>query len=81
MSKPLKVFVTYSHKDTLAKDKLITLLAGLESENLIDIWHDNKITVWGHDGVILFSTILRTQIFCSTLFLVPVLILKSARRN
>ena len=45
MSKPLKVFVTYSHKDTLAKDKLITLLAGLESENLIDIWHDNKITV------------------------------------
>ena len=45
MSKPLKVFVTYSHKDTLAKDKLITLLARLESENLIDIWHDNKITV------------------------------------
>ena len=44
MSKPLKVFVTYSHKDTLAKDKLITLLAGLESENLIDIWHDSKIT-------------------------------------
>lgn len=45
MSQPLKVFVTYSHKDTAAKDKLITLLTGLERENLINIWHDNEITV------------------------------------
>ena len=45
MIKPLKVFVTYSHKDTAAKDKLITLLAELERENLINVWHDNEITV------------------------------------
>lgn len=45
MSQPLKVFITYSHKDTAAKDKLITLLTGLERENLINIWHDNEITV------------------------------------
>ena len=45
MSKPLKVFITYSHKDAAAKDKLITLLAGLERENLINVWHDNEIIV------------------------------------
>lgn len=44
MSKPLKVFITYSHRDAAAKDKLITLLAGLERENLINVWHDNEIT-------------------------------------
>ena len=45
MSKPLKVFITYSHEDAAAKDKLITLLAGLERENLINVWHDNEIIV------------------------------------
>ena len=44
MSKPLKVFVTYSHKDTAAKNELITCLAKLEHEGHIHIWHDSKIT-------------------------------------
>ena len=44
MSKPLKIFVTYSHKDTAAKEELITLLAVMKREGLIDIWHDNEIT-------------------------------------
>ncbi len=44
MSKPLKVFITYSHKDTKAKDELATHLAVLQSEGMIDIWHDNEIT-------------------------------------
>ena len=43
MSKPLKVFITYSRKDSAAKDKLISLLAGMKRENLISIWEDNKI--------------------------------------
>ena len=44
MSKPLKVFITYAHTDSAAKDKLITRLAVMKSEGLIDIWHDNEIT-------------------------------------
>ena len=43
MSKPLKIFITYAHKDTWAKDELITYLAVLKREGLIDIWHDNEI--------------------------------------
>ena len=44
MSKPLKIFITYAHKNTKAKDKLITHLAVMKREGLISIWHDNEIT-------------------------------------
>ena len=44
MSKPLKIFITYAHKNTEAKDKLITHLAVMKREGLISIWHDNEIT-------------------------------------
>lgn len=44
MSKPLKIFITYSHKNTEAKDELITHLAVMKREGLISIWHDNEIT-------------------------------------
>ena len=43
MSKSLKVFITYAHKNTEAKDKLITYLAVLKQNGLIDVWHDNEI--------------------------------------
>ena len=43
MSKSLKVFITYSHTDSAAKDKLITRLAVMKREGLISIWHDNEI--------------------------------------
>ena len=43
MSKPLKVFITYSHKNTKAKDQLLTRLGRLKREGVIDIWHDNEI--------------------------------------
>ena len=43
MSDPLKVFMTYSHKDTEAKNKLITRLSVLIRENRVKIWHDNEI--------------------------------------
>ena len=43
MSKSLKVFITYSHENTAEKDKLITRLALLKREGIIDIWHDNEI--------------------------------------
>ncbi len=43
MNKPLKVFITYSHKNRKEKNKLITYLDVMRQESLIDIWHDNKI--------------------------------------
>ena len=43
MSKPLKIFITYSHKNTAAKDELITRLSLLKREGIVDIWHDNEI--------------------------------------
>ena len=43
MSKPLKGFITYSHKDKKAKGKLLTCLEPMKHEGLIDLWHDNEI--------------------------------------
>ena len=43
MNKPLKVFITYSHKNRKEKNKLITCLDVMRQEGLIDIWHDNEI--------------------------------------
>ena len=44
MSKPLKMFITYAHKNTKAKDELVAHLAVMKREGLISIWHDNEIT-------------------------------------
>lgn len=44
MQKPLKGFIVYSHKDTVAKDELLKRLAIIKREGLIDIWHDDQIT-------------------------------------
>ena len=43
MSKPLKGFITYSHEDTEAKDKLITRLAVMKQQNELVTWHDNEM--------------------------------------
>ena len=43
MSKLLKVFITYSHQDTDAKDKLIECLAVMKKNDMITTWHDNEI--------------------------------------
>ena len=43
MNKPLKVFITYAHKNRKEKDKLITCLDVMRQEGLIDVWHDNEI--------------------------------------
>jgi hypothetical protein len=40
---PLKVFVSYSHKDEEFKDDLMTMLAGLQRQGLIDAWQDRRI--------------------------------------
>ena len=43
MNKPLKIFITYARKDKEAKDKLITSLAVMKRQGLIEIWHDNEM--------------------------------------
>ena len=44
MSKPLKGFITYSHKDAAAKDKFREHLAVMEQKNELTTWHDGEIT-------------------------------------
>ena len=39
----IKIFITYSHADREAKDKLATYLATMKRGGLINIWHDNEI--------------------------------------
>ena len=43
MSKPLKIFITYAHKNKEAKGTLIECLAVIKNDGLISIWHDNEI--------------------------------------
>ena len=44
MSKPVKIFISYSHKDAEARDELIARLAVLQHEGLTSVWHDTEIT-------------------------------------
>ena len=57
MSKPLKIFITYAHKDKVAKDKLIMHLEVMKHEGLISIWHDNEIMPGGTWRDTIFSNI------------------------
>ena len=43
MNKPLKIFITYAHKDKAAKDKLISYLGVMEKKDEIKFWDDNEI--------------------------------------
>lgn len=43
-AKALQVFISYSHQDEQIKDELIKHLSPLRRLNLIDAWHDRKIS-------------------------------------
>jgi hypothetical protein len=43
MATPLKIFISYSHKDEEFKDELLTMLAGLQRRGVIDAWQDRRI--------------------------------------
>jgi hypothetical protein len=43
MKLPLKVFISYSHKDGDFKDELVIMLAGLQRRGVIDAWQDRCI--------------------------------------
>jgi small GTP-binding protein len=40
---PLKIFISYSHKDKTFKDELVTMLAGLQRRGIVDAWQDSRI--------------------------------------
>ncbi|MCZ7361108.1 MAG: toll/interleukin-1 receptor domain-containing protein, partial [Candidatus Methanoperedens sp.] len=42
MTQP-SVFISYSHKDEIWKDRLVTHLGVLEQEGLLDLWDDRRI--------------------------------------
>ena len=42
-NRPLKVFISYSHKDESFKDELVTMLAGLQRRGVVDAWQDRRI--------------------------------------
>ena len=44
MSKPLKGFIAYSHKNTTEKDTLRAYLAVMKQQNKLVTWHDGDIT-------------------------------------
>lgn len=43
MTSPLKVFISYSHKDEEFKDELVTMLASLQRRGIVDAWQDRRI--------------------------------------
>ncbi|HIK03555.1 MAG TPA: TIR domain-containing protein [Trichormus sp. M33_DOE_039] len=40
---PLKVFISYAHKDEAFKDELVTMLASMQRRGIIDAWQDRRI--------------------------------------
>lgn len=38
-----KIFISYSHKDEIFKDELVTMLNGLQRRGIIDTWQDRRI--------------------------------------
>jgi len=43
VTSPLKIFISYSHKDEAIKDELVTMLAGLQNRGIVDTWQDRLI--------------------------------------
>ena len=43
VTSPLKIFISYSHKDEKFKDELVTMLAGLQRRGIVDAWQDRRI--------------------------------------
>lgn len=43
VTSPFKVFISYSHKDEEFKEELLTMLAGLRRQGVIDAWQDRQI--------------------------------------
>lgn len=43
VTSPLKIFISYSHKDEAFKNELVTMLTSLERRGVVDAWQDRRI--------------------------------------
>ncbi len=41
--RPLKVFISYAHKDEAFKDELVVMLVSMQRQGIIDAWQDRRI--------------------------------------
>ena len=40
----LEIFISYAHEDETYRKELTTMLAGIQRQGLIDVWHDREIS-------------------------------------
>ena len=52
VKEPLKIFISYSKRDTTYKEQLLVHLSKMQREGLIEIWHDQMIEVGEWDAQI-----------------------------
>lgn len=52
---PLRVFISYSHRDDVLRERLITVLSQLQRDGPIESWDDREIT-----GVVLSASVRET---------------------
>lgn len=43
LAAPMKIFISYAHKDEPFKDELVTMLTGLQRRGVIEAWQDRQI--------------------------------------
>lgn len=44
---PVKIFISYAHKDEAYKDKLVTSIANLKRQGFVSAWEDRQIPIGG----------------------------------
>ncbi len=44
---PVKIFISYAHKDEIYKDKLVTSIANLKRQGYVSAWEDRQIPIGG----------------------------------
>ena len=44
---PVKIFISYAHKDETFKDKLVTSIANLKRQGFVSAWEDRQIPIGG----------------------------------
>ena len=47
-SKPIKIFISYSHKDETMKDRFLTYISPLKKTRNIEIWEDRVLMMGQH---------------------------------
>lgn len=62
--KPVKLFISYSHKDKDFKDELVKNMSSLRRRNEIDIWQDEEILAGKDFEKEIFANLNQSEIIC-----------------